>query len=669
MNRTVQFILLCFCASLLPAPCEDIQEVFERARALQAGNQNLAEAIRLYAQVVTQAKSHREIAAQSQYQEGVLYERLGRRSDARQAFLAVIRDFPDQTAVVRLARVRLPANTLPPVTANHAVWKGDDVEEVSCPSPDGRFLAFIDWRSDALKLRDLASGETRIVTKTGGPWCVFSHDGKRIAYTRYYPSPGVTNDLRIVGTDGANEHVIYQDGDRQAPHATDWSPDGKFLLVFNGRNTVPRQLFLVDVATGAQKRLPTTGDIEDNALFSADGRYIVYQTHPAGEKSDDIYALAVNGSAGGPVVQYPGRNELVGWSPGSNWLVFVTNRSGSREIWEVPVKSDLTSGEPEMVRREPLTGDVIGLTHRGTLFYLVNTGQSDVFTAEVDPERKTVVSPPAPVGQRFVGVKSTPAWSADGKSIMYRVARSERPQIVIVGLDGRERDVFPQLTDFYFLLRAHPDGRTVFIMGSAPDRTSGVYRVSLEDGSVQFIATLGDRPAWSANAGTFYHGNGRDTLLARDSTTGQVREVYKHPTAPFAFKNPCTAVSPDGRQLAVMLQGVPPGKNSLAIVPESGGAPEVLLSTGESDAAIAPNTPSWTPDGKYILFMRNSRKSSELWRISLANRVAEPLPLTVHARVFAMRLNPDGRHMIFATNRDDQEMWTLENFLPHAPSR
>jgi Tol biopolymer transport system component len=668
MTRTIRFIFLAFCLSVR-TPGADVVELFERARALQAGNQNLSEAIRLYAQVVAEAKSQRVLAAQAQYQEGVLFQRLGRRTEARQALQAVIRDFPDQAAVVRLARSRLPANTLPPVTANHAVWTGPEVDESSTPSPDGRFLAFEDWRTGALRLRELATGETRTVTRTGGAGYAFSRDGKKIAYSRYDVSPSITSELRIINVDGTNEHVIYREAQRLPPIVVDWSPDGKYLLACIGQRSILRRLFLVNSQSGELKPLPTTGNIADRALFSSDGAFVIYETVLPGEHLSQIYSVAVDGSQGSAIVKAPANNELLGWSPDGGRVVFLTDRSGAREIWEVPVKSGAAAGAAEMVRREPLPGEAIRMTRRGVLFYVVSTGQSDVFTAEVDPETRTVISPPKSLSQRFVGAKNWPVWSVDGRSILYLFTRAAKPQIVMVGPDGRDRDVFPQLTVLYQVLRAHPDGRSVFVKGQVANGSGGAYRVSLEDGSVQFLGDIIDRPAWSADAQTFFYGIGRDTLFARDAASGQVREVYKHPTAPFAFKNPSTAVSPDGTQLAVLLQGVPPGRNSLATVPVSGGPPRVLFTASGSDPDIATNSPSWTPDGKYILGIRNSAKSAQLWRIRVADGRADPFPLTVNAQVRVLRLNPDGRRIVFSTAQVDQEIWTLENFLPQGGPR
>src|SRR5262245_17043543 len=87
------------------------RQLFERARMLDESNQNLAEAIKLYSQVVKQAQEQRALAARAQLRVGLLYERLGRKAEAQRAFQAVVNQYADQSDVVRQAQAKLPKST------------------------------------------------------------------------------------------------------------------------------------------------------------------------------------------------------------------------------------------------------------------------------------------------------------------------------------------------------------------------------------------------------------------------------------------------------------------------------------------------------------------------------------------------------------------------------
>ena len=158
MRRLISILWL---AAALSGADPDIRELFERARMLAEQNQNLTEAIRLYGQVVQLARAQRALAAQAQYRQGLLYQRLGRKAEAERALRTVIRDFADQAAVVRLARARLPSGGPAPEMRARRVWAGDDIDTLGSPSPDGRLFSFTDPATGNLSVHDLATGENR----------------------------------------------------------------------------------------------------------------------------------------------------------------------------------------------------------------------------------------------------------------------------------------------------------------------------------------------------------------------------------------------------------------------------------------------------------------------------------------------------------------------------
>ncbi|PYT08654.1 MAG: hypothetical protein DMF60_04280, partial [Acidobacteria bacterium] len=81
--------------------------MFERARMLDDSNRNLTEAIKLYTQVVNDAKSDRGLAAWAQFRIGVLWVRTHKLADAARAYKSVIAQFPGQPELVTRAKARL----------------------------------------------------------------------------------------------------------------------------------------------------------------------------------------------------------------------------------------------------------------------------------------------------------------------------------------------------------------------------------------------------------------------------------------------------------------------------------------------------------------------------------------------------------------------------------
>jgi tetratricopeptide (TPR) repeat protein len=100
-------------AVLLLAVCafaqQNVTEMYQRALMLGDNNQNLAEAIKLYNLVISQAKDNRALAARAQYQIGMLYKRMGLKPEAQRAFKTVVSKYQDQTDLARRAQQRIPA--------------------------------------------------------------------------------------------------------------------------------------------------------------------------------------------------------------------------------------------------------------------------------------------------------------------------------------------------------------------------------------------------------------------------------------------------------------------------------------------------------------------------------------------------------------------------------
>jgi len=211
--------------------------LFERARILEETNQKLTEAIKLYGDVVSQAKGDRALAANALLRIGACYEKLGN-AEARKAYERLVREFADQAESATTARTRLAALTRlggptnPSGVVVRQVWAGPGVDGNGALSPDGQFLTFIDWQTGDLALRNLATGKNRHLTNKGswsesneyGMQSIVSPDGKQVAYVwqkQKKTNPIKTEplqrwDLRIISLDGldnAKPRVVFDNED------------------------------------------------------------------------------------------------------------------------------------------------------------------------------------------------------------------------------------------------------------------------------------------------------------------------------------------------------------------------------------------------------------------------------------------------------------------------
>ncbi len=641
----------------------DLREIFERARILVARNENLAEAIRLYGQVVSLARTQHALAARAQYEQGLLYHRLGKEAEAQRAFRSVLRDFPDQKGVAALARARLPAGTVETGMSVRQVWTGNDVDFIGRVSPDGRLISFPDF--GVLTVHDIETGENRHVTKVGkssqgspagvAMWSVFSPDGRRLAYAWYETGC----ELRIIGLDGSGQRTLYRAA--KGLDVDDWSADGNYVLaVDHGR----RGMLLISVADGSVRTIPVSDRWRDwRGLFSRDGKYIAYNVVQQGEDpGDDIHIVSIATGRDVAVVEHRANDTLLGWSPDGSKLLFLSDRSGATGIWAIPIVDGQAAGAPELLKPDFNGTDPMGITRQGSLFYFVDAGLRDVFVAEIDPTSGKVASPPRAVSQRFVGAKDTPVWSPDGETLIYKSVGGLSLHSMKT---GKERDVQPDWSAMH-VMKWHPDGRSVFVKGNAPDGTYGLYRVDLQTGQAQMtVPWLIDRPAFSADAGTLYY-YANHSLVEHKVATGEVKPLYTRAEV-YEIQNPNFDLSPDGKMLAFLLQNVPRGYNSLVVMPVTGGEPRTLLSIQRPER-FGPNTVIWTPDMQYILASRTLNNRSTVWRVPLDGGPPQETGLSMPGLIGWLRLHPDGRRVAFLNGESHPQIWALENILP-SPSR
>jgi Tol biopolymer transport system component len=353
----------------------------------------------------------------------------------------VIRQFAEQQQIVAEARARLLvlSPTAENVAASKAasgptvrqVWAGPDADGMGQPSPDGRFLSFVDWDTGDLAIRDLTTGENRRLTNKGSYLqskeeageSIFSPDGKRLAYL--WINKDAPYDLRLIGVDGSGLRVLYKSKSYSWPQ--DWSSDGKYIVV-EAVQERSHQIILISVADGSARVLKTLPSFSPRIfptgkmMFSPDGRYIVYSARSReGAEERDIFLLSADGSLEVPLVQHPADDYVLGWVPDGKQILFASNRIGSTSIWAVPVAEGKAQGPIKLIRRDLERVWPQGFTRNGSFyFHPIADRMSDVYTAKLDSTTGKLLLPPKVVSQRYTGfLNRLPKWSPDGKQLAY----------------------------------------------------------------------------------------------------------------------------------------------------------------------------------------------------------------------------------------------------------
>ena len=540
-------------------------------------------------------------------------------------------------------------------------------------STDGRYIAYVDAGVGNVMLRELATGQVRRLTDKqplAGPGegfsPVVSPDGRFVAYTwnRDY-----SFDLRLIGSDGSGERVLYRNEAGTLVQPYGWFPDSRRILTLFRDASGANSLGWVEAATGSVRvlrdfdwRVPLT------ACASSDGQFVVYDLPSGTSPERDLFLMTLPNLSGQPVpaqpveralVAHPGDDWLLGCLPGAPVVLFACDRAGSVDVWSVSLTGGQPRGEPALIRKN--IGHVwpLGFTTGKSFYYSLRTGGMDIYLAALDPDTGKISAPARRAGERLVGYKRFPAWSPDGRRLAYlpHLMPWSPPAAVVASPETSEERRFNLPLHDVFGFCWGPDAESLIVTGWSHRLRAQMLRVAMRTGESVLVFEAGDpkthlfEPFSSPDGNTVYYkvvdGAGDPgRLLARDLRTGSVRQllasVYRY------------GLSPDGRTLA--FSSFDDTAEYLRVVAVAGGPYRELFRQKRGGGRI--RSVVWTPNGRYLLFS----KKGELWRLPVAGGLPEKAGLSAED-LRELRVHPDGRQIAFAAGTARGELWVMESFL------
>jgi dipeptidyl aminopeptidase/acylaminoacyl peptidase len=360
-------------------------------------------------------------------------------------------------------------------------------------------------------------------------------------------------------------------------------------------------------------------------LVSPDGTQVVYAVRHTDIAADrgrfDLWLTTVDGATTQRLTTHEANDSDPAWSPDGQSLYFLSARSGSSQVWRLP----LAGGEPTQVTDLPLdvgtfrvAPDESGLVVSLQVFL---DCEDLACTAQRLQDRKE--DPVSTIAYEQLFMRHWDHWLDGRRSQLFALKLDDnRAASEPVRLSRLDADVPSRIWGGNEEFAISPDGATLYFAArlrnaEEPMSTNfDLYRVAM-DGSGALENLTQNNPAWDTVPVISPDGNtlawlamrragfeaDRFALMVRDLDSGQTREL-----APDWDRSPSSIqFSRDGQSLLMNAQDL--GQKTLWRLPLDGGEPERLTDAGSVASFDSAG------DGAIIIARNDLSSPNELYRL------------------------------------------------------
>jgi len=520
-------------------------------------------------------------------------------------------------------------------------------------SPDGKQVVYASKREGNWDIYlQRVGGRTAMNLTSDSPsedtHPAFSPDGNRIAFRSWRDGGGIYE----MGATGENIRRISDFGYHPA-----WSPDGKEIVCAMAkvedpgtRSVIPSQLWAINVQTGA-RRLISDGDATQ-PQWSPNGHRIAYWgLHKGGQR--DIWTVSSDGSQSMAITDDGHFNWNPTWSPDGKYIYFVSDRSGSMNLWRVRIdeRSGKTLGELEPVTTPSPYSQHITFSRDGRqIAYVQVTTRLNIKRVSFNPDSERLVGE---VGWSTQGDKHTgsPDISPDGQWLVFDSQEDKQEDIFAIKTDGSG---LRQLTDDSYRDRGprwSADGKQIAFYSDRGGKYE-IWTINSDGTGLKQItnttASLVFYPVWSPDSSRIlYRTTGSPASIMKTGLSWSEQSPETLP--PLSSDSQLTFTpwswSPDGRVLAGWRR-----------VPEDAHAGIYLYSLDSKQFEKVTdfgNRPIWLNDNRRLLYFYQDK----LYLLDTRSRKVKELLSTAPDQIQGLTLTRNNNLICFSIEISEADVW------------
>jgi Tol biopolymer transport system component len=406
------------------------------------------------------------------------------------------------------------------------------------------------------------------------------------------------------------------------------------------------ELWRIDVATGGRRRI-TPGDAVQPS-WSPQGHRIAYWSVSSKSAERIVWTIPAAGGEPKRVTNDTFLNWSPVWSPDGRYLYYSSDRSGTPNIWRVPI--DEASGEvrgtPEAINAPSESSSFMSFSADGRrMIYATDDGRSNLEKIGFDPERQAVQGELSAVTEGSRSIFAGEA-SPDGRWIAFQVTQP-RDDLFVIQPDGSG---LRQLTDDDAkdrLPRWSPDGSSILFYSNRSGRY-GAWTIRPDGSGLEPLTVDTDEPLynplWSPDGKRIIFNLGfKSTALLELTDLRRRPKPLLLPRDIQVFN--ATSWSPDGRLLAGELPT--PG---IAVYSLDTGRLERMTESGSG--------PVWLADGRTLLYLERGR----IFTLDLQSRTPrELLAPRANSEFRSVSPGPNSRTLFVVRATFEGDIWQRTN--------